>query len=273
MLIKPACTAAMLLSLSVACAADPAPAGPTVRIFCGAPGDAAHHDAFTGLLKRLRTVFQERYALPPEQVRIWYGPQSAGYAGVCDRDALLKELAAAAAGRAAGAPQWLLFIGHANQAAGQARYNLPGGDVTAAEMAAALKGDGNAPMAIFCTTAIGGQFLKPLAGPGRIILAATGTDEPENETFFPVCLADALEAPDTDADANHQISAAELFLAAKRRVMAAYETEKLIQRENPILDGDGDGRGTGRPARSDVVAAEALSLPLSRRQEILDKFD
>ncbi|MEZ5299603.1 MAG: hypothetical protein R3F11_02880 [Verrucomicrobiales bacterium] len=250
----------------------PAPP-PKVWIFNGTPGDEAHHETYEKLLGRLRETLAKRYAIPRANIKIYYGPESAGYAGPCTREALLAALkdAAAATQGASAAPAWIIFQGHANAIPGGANFNLPGPDASAREIGEALAGAGkDAPLVAIATTACAAAFIKPIAADGRIVMAATSASDPENETEFPNVLPDVLEAPATDADGDGTVSAAEIFLACHARVRAIYENGGFMIKEHPALDGDGDGRATARPAPADAGPAARVGLRLAGKANRFD---
>ena len=237
-----------------------------VWIFTGIPGDDEHHVDFEKTLGSLKSAFTTRLGVSPDHLNIYYGPKAAGYAGETSREnvlAAVKEIAALTK----SAPQtahWIIFIGHANAMRGGAQLNLPGPDLNSFDLGNALNEcDPAAPLTLFFTHTASAPFLRPLATPGRVITTATAPGGMENETEFPAALAESLNDKATDADKDGKIDAKEIFLATKERVLKRYMTEKLIVRETALLDGDGDGRGTQRPAENDATAAAKHFLTLT----------
>src|ERR1700677_1312220 len=203
-------------------AALPPYVSPRVWIFCGTPGDDEHHALYEKLLSHLRGTLTKRFGIPPADMTVLYGPVDAGYDGTCTRAPLLSEMdkIVAHTKKPDAAPVWLIFIGHANPIAGGAFFNLPGPDISSHDLGHALRGANPATqMVIFFTTACSAAFLQPLSGKGRIIVTATTKSDPENETEYPVALADALESPDTDTNHDGFVSVTELFLAAHAHVL------------------------------------------------------
>ncbi len=273
---------------------------PLVTVVCGAPGDEAHHARFEQRLGALRKVLTSRYGIPADGIRIYYGPESAGYAGPATRDRVKQACDKARAAIQGGRTVWFIVMGHANDAPGDVRFNLPGDDLPGKELTAWLKPDSSpAPAAapapagapgsaaapgsveasapavspaagtsvpsegpapggtlnLILTTACGGRAVVHAAGPRRAVMAATDAVEGYDETVFPDALIQSLESPSTDADRDGRVSLTELFQAAKGRVDAVYRERGCIQTEHAVLDGDGDGRATRRPAEKDAAAA------------------
>lgn len=264
--------AVLLLPLGAGAAEEAAPR-PRVWIFNGTPGDSEHHDFYEKNIARLRQALTGRFGLAAENLTVLYGPQSAGYDGACTRETLLAELAKAAEStrKADAAPVWLIFQGHANAIAGGANFNLPGPDVSAREIGDALKTAApKSTIVVLATTACAGAFVRPLAAPGRMVIAATTSADPENETDFPEALADALEDAATDADQDGTVSVTELFLACHARVQQIYAKLGFMVKEHAQLDGDGDGRATQRPSPNDADAASRTGLGILKKEK---KFD
>lgn len=213
----------------------------------------------------LRKTLQERFGLPEGNITAFYGPQSAGYAGPCTRGALLAELAKVSArtSKEGAGPAWLIFLGHATKIPGGALLNLPGPDISAREIGEALATTGQGQLVILATTACSGEFIKPLARASRAVITATSPADKEDETEFPDALVTALAAPGTDADKDGTVTVPELFLATHAQVHKIYQKGGFIIREHPLLDGNGDGKGTARPADEDARPASAFGLKIA----------
>lgn len=250
-------------------AQEPAPAAlkpPRVWIFNGTPGDNEHHAFYERNLMRLRTACTQRLGVPATHLTVLYGPKSAGYHGVCTRENLLAEITNAVGVAAADQPVWLIFQGHSNPAEAGANFNLAGPDVTARELREVLaKTKPDAQLVILFTTSSSGRFLPWLSGAGRLVLTATSGNEEDNETEFPQVLADVLEDPASDHDHDGKLSLLEIFNACNAGVKALYERGGYIQRERAMLDGNGDRRGTQRPAREDAEPAAKVAFTLELR--------
>ena len=248
-------------------------ARPSVWIFNGTPGDDEHHAFYEKNLARLRKVFTARFGIAAQNITVLYGPKDAGYDGPCTREALLAELAKVVAHtqQPGAGPAWLIFQGHANAIAGGANFNLPGPDASARDIGAALAPAApGASIVVLATTACAAAFVRPLAAPGRMIIAASTPADPENETEFPEALADALEATATDANHDGLVSVTELFLACHARVQQLYEKHGYLIKEHAQLDGNGDGRATQRPAPLDAEPAALVGLRIVKQPA---KFD
>jgi len=77
---------------------------------------------------------------------------------------------------------FVLLIGHGSFDGSVAAFNLMGPDLTADDYARQLSKFSSQRVVFVNTASASGAFLKPLAAPGRVIVAATKTGGERNET-------------------------------------------------------------------------------------------
>lgn len=151
----------------------------------------------------------------------------------------------------------VVLFGHGSDTEGEPRLNLPGPDLTAGQMAAALGAVRARRIAVVNTASASGAWVKPLAGPGRIVIAATKSGTEQNETLFGGYFAAALSGDGADTDKDGRVSLLEAFDFARREVQRAYESTQRLQTEHAVLDADGDGVGTEAPVATSGDGARA----------------
>lgn len=246
---------------------------PRIVVFAGNPGNEEHHAIYETLLGQLSSAFTERFGISEQRIQIFYGPKAAGYAGPSSRENILAELNRLQQESEAGdqSPIWLLVIGHANKVKGGALYNLPGPDLSFRDFGREVaKIPKEVPMVIWGTTTVSQPLIRAVKGPQRVVISATGPKDPENETEFPLALAAALQEDATDTNSDGQVSVPELFMATRAKVRAVYESGGYLIKEQALLDGNGDGRGTSRPSRPDIEGANHFFLTLSNQASEFD---
>lgn len=245
---------------------------PRIWIFNGLPGDEEHHQFFEKNLAAIRKAFTNRFQIPAENISILYGPKEAGYLNTASRENVLTELEKIVqhSQKPDASPVWIIFHGHANRIPGGANLNLPGPDLSSKDIARALhKFSTESTLVILATTAASSDFLRDLSGPGRIVIAANSPKDPVSEPDFPLGLSMALASAELDADKDNLVSVLELFRACKQQILSLYESQGYMVREHAQLDGNGDGRGTQRPASEDGDPASKVTLPIPQ----LSKFE
>ena len=158
-----------------------------------------------------------------------------------DRELLAAALAAVP--KAGREPLWLVLIGHGTFDGREARFNLRGPDLTAAELADWLK-PFQRPLVLINTASASAPFLAALSSPNRIVITATRSGNEQNFTRFGEHLAATLADPASDFDQDGQTSLLEAFLSAAARVAEFYQTAGRLATEHALLDDNGDGLGT-----------------------------
>jgi len=158
-----------------------------------------------------------------------------------DRGALLGALTNELA--ASSEELWLVFIGHGTYDGRSAKFNLRGPDISAEELAAALKSC-TRPLAVIQCASSSGPFINALSAPGRVIITATKSGYEENATRFGNYLARDAADPAADLDKDGQTSLLEAFLLASRQTEDFYKEAGRLATEHALIDDNGDGLGT-----------------------------
>ena len=130
------------------------------------------------------------------------------------------------------------LMGHGTFDGEHYRFNVPGPDPTAADLAAWLKGvPAKRQLAVIATSA-SGAARDALSVDGRAVITATRHGRERNASRFGGFWIEALNAPAADLDKDERISAAEAFQFAERAVASYYEDRQRIATEHPRLEGD-----------------------------------
>ncbi len=138
---------------------------------------------------------------------------------------------------------WLVLIGHGTFDGKEAKFNLRGPDLSAADLAEALN-PFHRPLAIIDCASASGPFVNRLSATNRVIVTATRSGYEQNYARFGQYLSEAIADPRADLDRDGQTSLLEAFLVASRRVAEFYESEGRLATEHALIDDNGDGLGT-----------------------------
>ena len=166
--------------------------------------------------------------------------RNAGDSKEADRTRLQAALTTAATEKSA--ELWIVLIGHGTFDKREAKFNLRGPDVSAKELAEWLKPVAR-PTAIVNCAAASAPYLGALAGPNRVVIAATKSGSEQNFARFGDFLSLAIADPKADLDKDDQTSLWEAYLAAARRTAEFYSTDGRLLTEHALLDDNGDGLG------------------------------
>ena len=218
-------------------------------VVSGAGGEPAYKEQFFSLGARLASAATARLGVPAANVTFLAEDSVRAPArGRSSRAGLERALADLAARARADDRLVVVLIGHGSATGGVPRFNLPGPDVSAAELKAMLAPFNARTIAVVNTSSASGDWVQVLSGPGRVVIAATRTGYEGNATTFPRHFVDALAGDVADVDKDGAVSLLEAFDYAKREVARAYEADNRLLTEHAILDDDGDGKGTNQPA-------------------------
>jgi hypothetical protein len=150
----------------------------------------------------------------------------------------------------------VVLIGHGTADAEEAKFNLVGPDLSAAEwreLVRPIRG-----RVVFVNTSSASfPFLERLSGPRRVVITATDSIAQKFVTVFPEYFIQALVDPAADIDKNGRISIWEAFSAASLAVRQHYEQRGQLTTERALLDdnGDGVGREAGTPGGDGSLAS------------------
>jgi hypothetical protein len=154
----------------------------------------------------------------------------------------------------------LVLIGHGSFDGTDAKFNLVGPDLSAAEWGALLK-PVPGTLVVVNATAASFPFVERLAGPHRIVITATDSVAQRFDTVFPAYFIGALTDPEADIDKNGRISVWEAFTAASVAVRRYFTQRGQLATERALMDDNGDGIGREAGGEgSDGAAAARLYL-------------
>jgi hypothetical protein len=152
---------------------------------------------------------------------------------------------------------WIVLIGHGTFDGRVARFNLPGPDVAADDLAGWLD-DFDRPMAVINCASASGPFLTALARPGRVVITATKSGQEQNFARFGDLLSQHIANPEADLDHDGQTSLLEAWLMAARRTDEFYFSEGRLPTEHAVLDDTGEGEGVRPDAFQGVRPAQGF---------------
>lgn len=188
-----------------------------------------------------------------------------------DKAAVMQALQALADHTKAGDQVLIVLVGHGSAQGGDPRFNIPGPDITASEIAGALKGLAGSNVAVVVATSSSGAFINPLSAAGRVIVTATKSGGQNEEVVFASHFAKALSEDVADINKDGAVSLAEAFEYSKREVARFYQKANRIATEQAVLTGTGaEGfvlRG-GSAKSSDPALQKLLTEKAALEQQV-----
>jgi hypothetical protein len=160
---------------------------------------------------------------------------------------ILANLSAIAAEAKADDTFMLLLIGHGTYDEIDYKINIPGQDISATELAAALNKIAARQVVVDTTSASGGA-IKKLQRDKRVIISATKAGSERNATVFARFWVEAFRDGSADTDKNQTLTALEAYKYAKVKTKDYFDTQKRLATEHPMLEDTGKGDGEADPS-------------------------
>ena len=219
-----------------------------VIIVTGASGEPKYAVSFHEAASSLVDALVAKYGFTADDIT-YLGEDPSRDAARIDGKSTKQELTRAITRAASrGGDRVLVFlIGHGSHAGSDSRFNLPGPDLTAAELGVLIEPLKGKQVAVVNAASASGDFMPVLSAPNRVVITATKSSYERNETLFPRYFVAAFATAGADTDKDERVSLLEAFLYAKREVARAYEADSRLPTEHAVLDDDGDRRGSAEP--------------------------
>lgn len=164
----------------------------------------------------------------------------------------------------------LLMIGHGTFDGTEYKFNLPGPDISGAELAGLLNRIPAGRQLIVDMTSASGGVAAALKRDNRVVVTATKSGMEKNATVFGRYWVEAMRDPAADIDKNDAISALEAFQYAERKTAEFYKEQKRLATEHPQVD---DQQRAGSFAFLKTGAAAATITDPAKRALVTKKDD
>ena len=173
----------------------------------------------------------------------------------------------------------VMLMGHGTFDGIEYKFNIPGPDVSAVDLAGMLDHVTAGRQLVVNMTSASGGSLTALERPNRVVICATKSGTEKNATVFARYWVEALRDPAADTDKNDSITALEAFRYAEKKTNGFYTTQKRLATEHAVLEDTGHGDGVRDPnpengqglmaARFVLLRIGATSQALARSPEKL----
>lgn len=235
--------------------AGPARAGDRYAlVVSGASGGESYAKTYDRWRSALASALRDKLAFPPDHVVVLAEAAADGVRRAT-RDEVRKVFADWRGRLGQNDLLLVVLIGHGTHDGIDAKFNLVGPDLGAAEWRTLV--DGLPGQLVFVnTTGASFPFLEQLSSKARVLITATDSAAQRFETVFAEFLIQAIVSADTDADKSGRLSVLEVFSAASASVRQWYEQNGQLATERAVLDDNGDGAGNeaGAPGQDGTLA-------------------
>jgi hypothetical protein len=158
----------------------------------------------------------------------------------------------------------VMLIGHGTYDGHDYKFNIPGTDLTAAELAGLLDRVPAQRQLVVNMTSCSGGAIEQLRHTNRIVISATKTGSEKNATNFARYFVEALRDPAADTDKNESISALEAFRFAQTKTTEFFDTQKRLATEHSVIEDTGKGTGERTATAENGEGKLAASFTLVR---------
>ncbi|HSH75224.1 MAG TPA: hypothetical protein VLA09_06055 [Longimicrobiales bacterium] len=218
-----------------------------VLIAVGIGGTAEFRESFHAEAARIHTALTEQLGVSTEDVVYLGETVDVAPRMISDRSTranILEVLGEMAQRAGSGDRVLVILIGHGTESEGEPQFNVPGPDLTPTDFSLAATAFPTQSLALVHTGSASGGWVEPLAGPNRVIIAATRTSREQNATEFGQFFAEAIAGEGSDIDHDGRVSLLEAFMYARQEVERYYEEQNELLTEHAVLEDDGDGQGS-----------------------------
>jgi hypothetical protein len=169
-----------------------------------------------------------------------------------------------------------MMIGHGTFDGTEYKFNLPGPDISAPELAVLLNRIQAGRQLVVDMTSASGGATDALKKEGRVIITATKSGTEKNATVFSRFWVQALRDPAADTDKNNAVTALEAFKYAQAKTAAFFSDAKHLATEHSVIS-DENHAGTFTLVRSSAAAGEvtdpAKQALVATKEQIENKID
>jgi hypothetical protein len=252
----------MITVLSLAFALLQAPPATHLLVVSGLGGEAGYRKDLASWTSSLTTAARTLGIPAANVVRLVGDSAAAPTLPRATRERVLASLQDMTRRTRSGDLVVIFLAGHGSHEGAESRINLPGPDLTAAELGVALEPLNDRRVVIVNAASASGDFLPVLSKNGRVVITATKGPYERNATRFGGQFVAAFAAEGADADKNGLVSILEAFLYARRETGRIYESDNRLLTEHAVLDDNGDRQGSAAPGAEGQDGALARTLYL-----------
>ncbi len=228
-------------------------------IINGASGEPAYAKQFDQWTASLRAALQGRFGFDKNHVKLLTEKPADSTAAPATAEEVRKAFASLRTELNSDNLLFVFLIGHGSFDK-EAKFNLVGPDLSANDYNTLLTSLPTRRVIVFNLASASGEFIKPLAAKGRIVVTATRSGQETNATRFTEYLLVALLATDSDTDQDGHISVLEAFNYANRLTADFYARAGRLATEHALLEDNGDGVGHSKLEGGDGLLARATYL-------------
>ena len=226
-------------------------------IIVGASGEEAYAKQFARWTTELRAALVERLGFAEANLKVLTENPADKTAARATADEVRRVFESLRGAVKEESTVFVFFIGHGSFDGKQAKFNLVGPDLHAGEYRGLLGALAARRVVVVNTASASGEFVKALAGRGRVVVTSTRSGQEQNAPRFAEHFVKSLSEREADADQNGRVSVLEAFDYAARMTGEHYKRAGRLATEHALLEDSGDGVGHEKAEGGDGAIARA----------------
>lgn len=263
----PARTPFLLWMLLLMClAATSVQADRKVVLITGAGGEEVYKKKFLEQAGEMRRIFTETLGYAPSDIVILSeSPENGRWQYHESTASQIRETFQTLAAELSEKDELIvILLGHGTFDGDWAKFNIPGPDLRDVDFSDLLDRLPCRKVLFVDLTSASGPFIEKLSARDRIIITATRNGIERNATQFARFWIEAMQkGEEADLNKDGQLSATEVFIAARDELVRYYAEKRQLRPEHPLLDDNGDGEGIETPDLLTGDGAEANRFNLA----------
>jgi hypothetical protein len=166
----------------------------------------------------------------------------------------------------------VVLIGHGTYLGDEYRFNIPGRDLTGAQLKGLFDKLPAERQLIVNATSASGAVADSWKRGGRVVITATRSGGERNATRFAQSFIEALSGDKADRDKDQVVTAAEAFAYASSAVADSFKADAAIATEHARLEGADPARiALARFGRAAQHADDPQLMALQQREQALEQ--
>jgi hypothetical protein len=158
----------------------------------------------------------------------------------------------------------VILLGHGQSDFAEAKFNLPGPDLSAKELRAMLDAVASLDQRLILVFPCSGHFSQELSARDRAIVASCDGPREIYHSVAAPFLVQAFQGILADGNRNGETTLYELFEFMSRETADFYKSHNLLQTEHPSIEDDGDHKVSslkeGKMSGADGARAKTLRI-------------
>ena len=242
-------------------------------IISGIGGEAKYEEAHWTWATGIYNILQEEHNIPQDRLFLMVSDPTIDPAVPAQKSNLssIEQAFGTLAQRITSSDLlFVILIGHGSATGSDPKLNISGPDLTASKLNGyfdTVKAD---RIVLVNGSSSSGPFINAISAPDRVIITATKSGGERIATIFTEHFQAALSVENSDLDKDGRVSLLEAFTYTRLKTAEWYEDQGRLATEHPMLDDNGDQKGSRDPGGEHPDGALARSITFGEHVSVAE---